>query len=204
MSRKDAKAQRNAKGGLHYRVFLNHGDARTGRVTEKWIKPSVTRRVLPASVVQKAHFSFFIPFLRVPLRLRVFAAQPIDNKPLSPIVDSPNSPIHPTKVLKHRTNGNFFKILFCLSDWVQEGYGKYYFLIVNLRLHLQDLLSNLVSASSGNGSAKCEKARNPKKTLGYEKDLHPQQRKDSGIYPRYRYYGCHRRGIDPVLIRKRS
>ena len=108
----------------------------------------------------------FIPFLP---SFASLLPNPLITKPLSPIVDSPNSPIHPTKVLKHRTNGNFFKILFCLSDWIQEGYGKYYFLIVNLRLHLQDLLSNLVSASSGNGSAKCEKALNPKKLLVMKK-----------------------------------
>ena len=50
-------------------------------------------------------------------------------------------------------------------------YGKYYFLIVILRLHLQNLRSNLVSASSGNGSAKCEKALNPKKLLVMKKLL---------------------------------
>jgi hypothetical protein len=59
----------------------------------------------------------------------------------------------------------------------------------------------LYQQGSGDGSTEKLKALNPKKTLGYEKDLYPHTA-DSGNPSGNRCNGCHRSCIDPVLRRE--
>lgn len=59
----------------------------------------------------------------------------------------PNVSFHPMNGSFYPMNGFFFKILFCTSPWESCRYGIHYFIIVLLRLFLQDLLINLVSAT---------------------------------------------------------